>query len=218
MFNPPVHLPDHTGGLEPTAFQVQLRRLESLQTLMTQGGAVVGEIAHFLARAREELSAFQREQETYASEQQRLGAEKAELTVRLIAAEKAAENAALQAKEYELRVAHLNSQLSTRSEAISREEFEAERKRHTEQQVVAAEKIAALEAALLRERGTSEQALGKVRRDDASLYGTEIAQLKERLSALEQQLEAERERRARLMEVVKVHDVTVVAQKQRMPA
>lgn len=218
MLNPPVHLPDHAGGLEPSAFQIQLRRLESLQTLMTQGGAVVGEVAHFLAKAREELSVFQREQEAYAGAQQRLLEEKSELAARLIAAEKAAESAALQVKEYELRVAHLSTQLSLRPETVSREEFESERKRHAEERAAAAEKIAALEAALLRERGVSEQALGKVRRDEASLYGTEIALLKERLSALEQQLEAERERRARLMEVVKVHDVTVVAQKQRQPA
>jgi|GEM_PF-3593391 len=218
MFNSPLHLPDHSGGLEPTAFQAQLRRLESLQTLMTQGGTVVGEVAQFLAKAREELSAFQREQEAYAGAQQRLVEEKAELALKLAEVGKAAEEASLRAKENELRVAQLTAQLVSRPDTVSREELEAERARGAEQRAAAAEKIASLEAALQREQRMREQAMGKARQDEASLYGTEIALLKDRLSALEQQLETERERRARLMEVVKVHDVTVAAQKQRQPA
>lgn len=217
MFNSSLHLPDHPSHIEPTAFQAQLRRLESLQTLMTQGGTVVSEVAQFLAKAREELGAFQREQETTVAVQRQLLEENAELNAKLVAVGREVDEANVRAKEYEMRVTQLTTQLASQQNGISLNEIERERKRAVEQQDAAAEKIVALEAALNREKSVREQALGKMRRDEAISHGAEIALLKERLSALEQQLEVERERRGRLMEVVKVHDVTVAAQKQRQP-
>lgn len=177
---------------------------------------MVSEVAQFLTKVREELSAFRCEQEACAVVQQRLIEEKTELSANLGAARQLAEEVSLQAREYKMRVEQLTTQLASQNH-VSREELEAERKQGAGQRSAATEKIAALEAALLRERGGYEKAVGKVRQDDASLYGNEIALLRDRLSALEQQLELERERRTRLMEVVKVHDVTVNAQKQRQP-
>lgn len=218
MFNSSLHVPDHSSHIEPTAFQAQLRRLESLQTLMTQGGTVVGEVAQFLAKAREELSAFQREQETNVAVQRQLLEENTDLAAKLTRLGRAVDEANVRAKEFEMRVTQLTTQLTSREDGVPSKEVERERKRATEQHKADAEKIASLEAALKRERTVREQAMDKMRQNEAALHGAEIAQLKERLSALEQQLEVERERRSRLMEVVKVHDVTVAAQKLRQPA
>lgn len=215
MSTSPLHLSDHTRGLEPSAFHTQLRRLESLQTLMVQGGTVVSEVAQFLAKAREELNAFQREQETYAVAQQRLVEEKAELSLKMNAMTKAAEEAAFRNRENEERIAQLTEELTSRERLATRQAVELERKKNAEHLAVAEEKIASLERTLQRERDLREKSVGKIRQDEAVSYGTEIARLKTRLTALEQQLETERDRRVRLMEVVKVHDVTVNNQKQR---
>lgn len=215
MSNHALHVSDQTGGLEAAAFQLQLRRLESLQTLMTQGGAVVSEVAAFLARAREELKALQREQEQYVETQRHAAEEKAELIAKLTHATKAADESTVRAMELEAKVNQLTQELTSNSDRVAREELEAERRKAAAQQATSADRIARLEAALRHESELRTLTVGKIRQEEASLYATELALLKNRLTALEHQLESERERRARLMEVVKTHEVTVNAQKQR---
>lgn len=215
MSHVPLLVPDQSGSLEPSAFHAQLRRLESLQALMTQGGVVVSEVAEFLAKAREELSALQREHASCAEVQQRWSEEKVQLASQLTAATAAAEEAASQVKQYEDKISLLEGALAESDASIGKAQLEEERKTQSEQLRAAADRISLLESALQKEKMLRQQMVGKVRQDEASSYATEIALLKSRLSALEHQLEAERERRTRLMEVVKVHEVSVSAQKQR---
>jgi len=111
---------------------MQLKRLESLQTLMVQGGTVVSEVAQFLVKAREELSAFQREQQTFAEAQQRLSEEKNELLLQLSIAGKNAEEALLRATQSESKVEQLTRELVVRDEQVSRVEFESERSKSAE--------------------------------------------------------------------------------------
>lgn len=215
MPNVPLHLSDQSGGLEPTAFQAQLRRLESLQTLMTQGGAVVSEVAQFLAKAREELSALQREQEGYAQAQERLAEEKDSLAAQCADALRAADDAQARATLSDRKVEQLQALLAVSEERVPKSDVDQERLRGADQLRTATERIGALEAELARERQLREQAASRARHQEASVYAADIALLKNRLSALEHQLEAERERRVRLMDVVKVHEVSVVPQRQR---
>jgi chromosome segregation ATPase len=213
----PATLSDPSSCLAPSAFQGHFRRLESLQTLMAQGGVVVSEVAQFLTRAREELHALQREQASYADVQQRLLDEKAELTGRVAQLEAAAASADERARHQEELVAKLKADCAAASEIVVGEESAAQRK-ITETEAKLTETCARLrvvEHALQRERELRASLLAKTKQEDATLNASEIAQLKTRLASVEQQLETERERRVRLMEVVKSHEVIVASHQLR---
>lgn len=201
-----------SGELAPSAFHAQLRRLESLQTLMAQGGTVVGEVAQFLATARAELGALREEQERYASAQEQLLEEKRVLAERLSGSERKVEESAVRVKELELALARETAESQARQTGPSAEQLrvaEEERAAQAEKLSAATDRITHLESALARERAFRETSVDRTREEQAEMYARELALLKERLTSLENQLEAERQRRARLMEVVKTHDVTV---------
>ena len=208
-----VHVSDQPGRIEPAAFHTQLRRLESLQALMTQGGAVVSEVAQFLARAREELDAFQQEQESCAESQRRIVEEKAQLLLRVADLEKTERESGVRSREREGIIEALQAQLAARSVEQSGElkEVEASRASLEGELKAAVCKVARLEAALQAEREARERAIAGARQEELSLQGSEIDLLKNRLAVVEHQLQAERERRTRLMEVVKTHEVVVNA-------
>ena len=212
-----VHISDHTDHLGAKSFHLQLRRLESLQTLMTQGGEVVSEVAQFLVRAREELGAMQREQESYVAAQEQLSEEKALMAAKLSTLEKTAEEVGLRAFEQERLIGQLRGQLAATSETKTSEHvLLEERCRVAEDKVAAAQKkIAMLELALRTEREASASAPTRVRQDEVDQHAAEIALMKSRLAAVEQQLETERDRRSRLMEVVKKHELAVNGRGER---
>ncbi|PTY05269.1 hypothetical protein DB347_17550 [Opitutaceae bacterium EW11] len=179
---------------------------------MTQGGAVVSDVAQFLVKAREELSAFQSEQERYASAQAQLLQEKQALSDRLAEMQRAVDLAALRAAEQEVLVSGLNSELAERKregERIKSETVSEECRTLEAKLSVADAEVARLTAELESERKARENTVGEARKEEASHYGREIVLLKERLTALEKQLDAERQRRSRLMEVVRTPDVLV---------
>lgn len=215
MSESPNHVSHHSSGLEPGAFQAQLRRLESLQTLMTQGGLVVAEVEQFVVKAREELSAFEREQLSCVNAQRTLVTEREQLASRVQQLEKSLEHAELVAHEQKIIIGQLRSELSAEKalheSLINSVQKEAEESAESK----ALTKIRELQNEVARAHSAGERKAEKAREAAAALVGNEIALLKVRISAMEQQLEVEKERRVRLMDVVKAHDVHVAA--KRMP-
>ena len=209
MHDTDLHVSDQPSGLETAAFHAQLRRLESLQMLMVQGGAVVSEVAQFVVKAREELNAFQREQECYADAQRLLVEEKAQLLLRVSELEKSSLEASVRQKEQEFVVQSLQQQLAGSLPSDEKQALQVGKQTAEEQLTAAVKKIARLELELKTQRDTQERVAARTRREEVNLHGSEIALLKNRLAAVEEQLSAERERRTRLMEVVKAHEVVV---------
>jgi len=216
MSNQLATFSDPSSRLEPAAFQSHFRRLESLQTLMTQGGAVVSEVAAFLTRAREELHALQRDQESYAAVQQRLVEEKAELLVRVDALEAAKLRAEARAQEQDVAAAKLKAELASLAVTTKDDTAAALRTREVEAQLEGAlAKVQSLEQTLQRERELRMNQVSKLKQEEVASHASEIAQLKTRLASVEQQLNTERDRRVRLMEVVKSHEVIVASHQLR---
>lgn len=213
MSESPNNLSHHSSGLEPSAFQAQLRRLESLQTLMSQGGLVVGEVAQFVIKAREELSAFEREQLSCVSAQQTLVTEREQLAARVQALEKSLEQAELVAHEQELIIGQLRGELSAQKAEQVTSQTSAQKTADEEVEKKALEKIRELQNELARVRSAGEQKAERAREAASGLVAGEIALLKARICAMEQQLEVEKERRIRLMDVVKAHEVHVIAKR-----
>lgn len=202
-----VHVSDHAGRLEAAAFHNQLRRLESLQMLMTQGSAVVSEVAQFIVRAREELSVFHREQMSYADAQRDVVEEKASLLLRVAELETAAEAADGRVREQNVLLEALRARVAAAAEDDEKSALAAQCRTAEEKLTLALQKVSELEASLRSEREQKNHSVNRSRQEQIAMHGNEISLLKSRLSAVETQLETERERRARLMEVVKAHDV-----------
>jgi chromosome segregation ATPase len=201
----------HSSGLGAPGFRDQLRRLESLQTLMIQGGQVVAEVADFMVRARAELAAFQEEQRAFSEAQRQLDQEKAELAARVASLEEALASAEDRLAQRELLVGSLRQQQEQQDveEGAEREELE-QRVNNSEKCLGEAQaRIAALERALTAERKARELGLSQAREAAAAAHPAEMDAVKNRLAALEQQLASERERRSRLMEVVKTAELRV---------
>lgn len=207
--DPSLHLSHHGRELEPSAFHQQLRRLESLQTLMAQGATVVNEVAQFMIKVRAELSDFEREQALFLEAQQHAEAEQLQVRIRIEELEKTRELNALRVAELENLIVQLQQELAKRADSVPREELESLRAASDGKIASAAGRIAELETALLREREARHAVLKQARHDEALAHAAEITALKSRLSAAEHQLALERERRARLMEVVKTHEVRI---------
>lgn len=216
MFEQPIHLSNHAGGLEPSAFQAQLRRLESLQTLMSQGSAVVSEVAQFMIKVREELGAFEREQLSCAAAQQGLMNEKAELLLRMQELEKSCVEANLQVQEREHRLVALQADLEAERVALAAAHRSAGERDEAEEKVAGAARHAEqLEHELARQKAIVAMASSKAREEAAASFAGEIAALTARMAAMERQLETERERRGRLMEVVKAQQIVVTPARER---
>jgi hypothetical protein len=214
-----VHVPDQPRSLELTGFHLQLRRLESLQTLMVQGGTVVSEVAQFIVRAREELSAMQQEHTTYAGAHANALEEKGALLQRISELEKQCAAAEGRALEQAVTIEALRTKIAGQeSDSAAEAEWRIERRRTEERLSGALERVTALESALERERTRREASETYDREEQVAQHTAEIALLKSRLAAVEQQLVVERERRSRLMEVVRTHDVTVASRLQREEA
>jgi hypothetical protein len=187
---------------------------------MTQGGLVVADVAQFVIKAREELSAFEREQLTCVDAQQHLVREKEQLAVRVQALEESLQRAELIAHEQEFVIGQLRSELVAERDrhAMERAEQQAalasgEEAAESEAQV----KIRTLQEEVASARAAGERKAELARREAGALVASEIAALKARISAMEHQLEMERERRVRLMDVVKAHDVHVATPAKRIP-
>lgn len=207
------HFPNHASGLEPSAFHAQLRRLESLQTLMSQGGVVVAEVAQFVIKAREELSAFEREQLSCVTAQQGLVTEREQLAVRVHALETSLAHAELVAHEQEVVISRLRGELASQKSAQELERNSVEQAAHAQAEDKAQARIRELVEEVERTRASGDRKTEKAREEAAALVAGEIALLKTRISAMEHQLESERERRIRLMDVVKAHEVHVTAKR-----
>lgn len=207
------HVPNHASGLEPSAFHAQLRRLESLQTLMSQGGVVVAEVAQFVIKAREELSAFEREQLCCVTAQQGLMTEREQLSVRVHSLETSLAHAELVAHEQEVVITRLRSEIASQKSTQDLERSSVEQAATAQAEDRAQARIRELLDEVERTRATGERKTERAREEAAALVAGEIALLKTRISAMEHQLESERKRRVRLMDVVKAHEVHVAAKR-----
>ncbi len=215
----PVSFSNQRGELEPSAFHQQLRRLESLQMLMVQGSTVVHEVTQFMVKVREELSCLGRDHAEGLQAQQRVEQERTILGEKLLGSERELEQVRLRVAEQDLVLIQLQEQLKRPSSGVTAEELEAVKKEGDAKVAAANLRANELEASLAREREMNETSLRQLRQESANAHSLEIAALKKRLSAVEQQLESERERRARLMEVVKANEVRVIApQKEKVGA
>ncbi len=201
----------HAGSLGAPGFRDQLRRLESLQTLMIQGGQVVAEVAEFMVRARAELAAFQEEQRVVSESQRQLDQEKAELVARVASLEDALAGAEDRLSQRELLLGSLRQQQERQDATGGPERRELEQRVNNSERCLseAQARIAALERALAAERKARELGLSQAREAAAAAHPGEMDAVRNRLAALEQQLASERERRTRLMEVVRTAEVRV---------
>jgi chromosome segregation ATPase len=158
MLNSPTVLPDSAHFLGSQHFLQQLKRLESLQTLMTQGSSVVNEVVEFMAKARAELEMLRKEQEEAARFQEAAELETTAMRTRIGELEQLLAGAEVRAKEQDLTIVRLRSELAATAAAPSADE---------------------------------------------------LAALNVKIASLERQLAGEHERRTRLMQVLKAHEVTV---------
>lgn len=149
---------DSAHPLGSQHFLQQLKRLESLQTLMTQGSSVVNEVVEFMAKARAQLETLKQEQEAAARFQEAAELESTALRTRIGELEQLLASAEVHAKEQDLTILRLRSELTVAANAPSADELTA---------------------------------------------------LNVKIASLERQLSAEHERRTRLMQVLKAHEVTV---------
>ncbi|HEY9155944.1 MAG TPA: hypothetical protein VIM69_12480 [Opitutaceae bacterium] len=125
---------------------------------MTQGSSVVNEVVEFMAKARAELEALRKEQETAARFQESAELEADAMRVRIGELEQLLAGAEVRAKEQDLTIVRLHSELAAASNAPSADELTA---------------------------------------------------LNVKIASLERQLAAEHERRTRLMQVLKTHEVSI---------
>ena len=158
MPNSPILVPDPAHSLGSQHFLQQLKRLESLQTLMTQGSSVVNEVVEFMAKARAELETLRQGQEAAARFQETAESEAMAMRSRINELEQRLAGADVRLKEQDLTIVRLRSELAQAAAAPSVDELTA---------------------------------------------------LNAKIASLERQLAAEHERRVRLMQVLKAHEVTV---------
>ncbi len=160
MLNSTTHVSDTSISVSPNHFLQQLKRLESLQTLMTQGSTVVNDVVEFMAKARAEIEMLRQEQEGAARFQENAQNEASAMRGRIQELEQLLLRAEVRAKEQDLMIVRLRSDLAA----------------------------------------------------TASLPSTdELTALNNKIGSLERQLAAEHERRVRLMQVLKAHEVTVAS-------
>lgn len=158
MPNSPSLFSDSANSLGSQHFLQQLKRLESLQTLMTQGSSVVNEVVDFMAKARAELETLRQGQVEAARFQEAAEAETTAMLTRIDDLEQKVATAEVRVKEQDLTIARLRSELAVAANAPSVDE---------------------------------------------------LTILNSKISLLERQLAGEHERRVRLMQVLKTHEVTI---------
>ena len=156
MPNPSTVVPDSAHFLGSQHFLQQLKRLESLQTLMTQGSSVVNEVVEFMAKARAELEVLRKEQEEAARLQEAAEVGATAMRARIGELEQLLIGAEVRAKEQDLTIVRLRSELAATAPSAD-----------------------------------------------------ELTALNVKIASLERQLAGEHERRTRLMQVLKAHEVTV---------
>src|SRR3569833_1756142 len=104
MPNSPILVSDSAHSLGSQHFLQHLKRLESLQTLMTQGSSVVNEVVEFMAKARAELEMLRQEQEVAARCQEATEIETAAMRTRIGELEQLLARAEVRAKEQDLTI------------------------------------------------------------------------------------------------------------------
>ncbi len=205
----PAYISDSTSPINPSGFLQQLRRLESLQLLMTQGSTVVNEVVEFMAKARAELESLRQEQAEAVRLQDLADSENGLMRARISSLEQQLESSEVRVKEQDLQVARMRTELAAAVSAISREELSRERELHEEALQKQVSRVTEAEAEIVRERTSRAQALQKMRTEESARHAAELQALSAKIETLEKQLAAERERRVRLMDVLKAHEVTV---------
>jgi hypothetical protein len=112
-------------------------------------------------------------------------------------------------KEQAMQIAGLKTELNATASRASEAAFAHERVQHQDELKAISSRVLEMEDLLVSERLAQEKIFQRIREEAAQHRASEIAQLKTRVAALDQQLEMERERRLRLMDALKLHEVKV---------
>jgi len=229
-------LQDTSSSITTVEVQAKVQRLQSLQKLMQQGGAVLSESIDFMVKAREEIHSLQQEQQQVLAMQSAMEEVRDRLQLEITTLRTSLEEAELKCTNLELEVMRLRSrtessqaevkllktQLASADEEIksARElvvKTNAEMERMQKRANASAEhsdEVARLKSEVKTAQASLSQAVKSHRKTQERLAELETQaqkaeMLETKVSAMEEQISNLRATRTRLTEALKASDVKI---------
>jgi chromosome segregation ATPase len=227
---------DTSSSLTTLEVQAKVQRLQSLQKLMQQGGAVLSESIDFMVKARDEIHSLQQEQQQVLAMQSAMEEVRDRLQLEIATLRTSLEEAELKCANFGLEVARLrsyaeSSQAEVRSlttqlasaaeeiksgrELVAKTNAELERiHKRAKSSVEHSDEVARLKAETKMVQAALDKAVASHRKTQAQLAELQAKALKAeiletKVSAMEGQISNLRATRTRLTEALKASDVKV---------
>ena len=216
--------------------QAKVQRLQSLQKLMQQGGAVLSESIDFMVKAREEIHSLQQEQQQVLAMQSamevvrdrlqseistlRISQEEAELKCTNLGSEVArlrshAESSQAEVKSLRAQLANAAEEINSGRELVAKTNAELERsQKRAKSSVEHSDEVARLKAETKIVQASLDKAVSAHRKTKEMLAEVQAKALKAeiletKVSAMEGQISSLRATRTRLTEALKTSDIKV---------
>ena len=229
-------LQDTSSSLTTVEVQAKVQRLQSLQKLMQQGGAVLSESIDFMVKAREEIHSLQQEQQQVLAMQSAMEEVRDRLQLEITTLRTSLEEAELKCTNLESEVMRLRShmessqaevkllktqlisaaeEIKSARELVVKTNAEMERmQKRTNASVEQSDEVARLKSEVKIAQASLSQAVNSHRKTQERLAELETkAQKTEMLvtkvSAMEEQISNLRATRTRLTEALKASDVKI---------
>jgi len=187
-------LQDTSSSLTTVEVQAKVQRLQSLQKLMQQGGAVLSESIDFMVKAREEIHSLQQEQQQVLAMQSAMEEVRDRLQLEITTLRTSLEEAELRCTNLESEVMRLRSHT---------ESSQAEVKLLKTQLISAAEEIKSARELVVKTNAEMERM--QKRADASTEHNDEVTRLKSEVkiaqASLSQAVNSHRKTQARLAEL-----------------